>query len=264
MDLKIAGKVAIVTGGTKGIGRACVEALAREGCLVAFCARSDVAVAETARRLTEQTGQKVLGVVCDVTDDDQVAAFVEKVLHEFGTVHILVNNAGRAQPGGLDDLGWKEWQDDLNIKVFAHLRCIKAVVPAMKKQRWGRIININSVLGKQPSKEVLSTSTWRAACLALTKAVANELAPFNITVNSVNVGIIITDQLERRRKLVAPEMTLEEFAEKVAKEAGEQLPLGRLGRPEEVAAAVCFLASEWAGYITGSSLTVDGGASRTI
>ncbi len=264
MDLGLVNKVAIVTGGTKGIGRACTEALAREGCLVAFCARTPEDVKRTEEEVAQLMGRSVLGLACDVTDDQQVVSFIEEVLDRFGTIHILVNNAGRAQIGGLDQLTWQDWFDDLNIKVFAQLRCIKAVLPAMKAQKWGRIININSILGKQPSKEVLSTSTWRAACLALAKALSYEVAPFNITINSVNVGLIISDQLERRRKREAPDMTLEEFAEKVAKEAGPALPLGRLGRAEEVAAAVCFLASEWAGYITGTSLTVDGGASRTI
>lgn len=260
MDLGLRGKVAVVTGGTKGIGRATAEWLAREGAQVALCARTEEDLRRAAREIEAATGQKVFAAPCDVTDEEQVNRFFAAVLERFGTVHILVNNAGRAQPGRFEELTWQQWRDDLDVKLYAHIRCIKAVLPAMKAQRWGRIINMNSILGKQPSASVICTSTWRAACIAFTKALADELAPYNITVNSINLGTIISDQLERRRQREAPNLSLDEFADKVAKEAA--IPMGRLGRPEEVAALVCFLASEHAGYITGASINIDGGAAR--
>lgn len=262
MDLGLQGKVAVVTGGTKGIGRATAEALAKEGAKVALCARTEADLKRTAAEIEAATGQAVLAMPCDVTDDEQVRRFVEAMLHHFGTVHILVNNAGRAQPGRFDELTWQQWQDDLNVKLYAHIRCIKAVLPVMKAQRWGRIINMNAILGKQPSASVICTSTWRAACITFTKALSDEVAPYNITVNSINLGIVVSDQLERRRKRDAPNLSPDEFADKVAKEIG--VPLGRLGRPEEVAALVCFLASEQAGYITGASINFDGGLARFV
>jgi NAD(P)-dependent dehydrogenase (short-subunit alcohol dehydrogenase family) len=260
MDLGLANKVAVVTGGTKGIGRATVEWLAREGAQVAFCARTDNDLSRVADEIAKATGRQPFAMPCDVTDDEQVNRFFAAVLERFGTVHILVNNAGRAQPGRFDALTWQHWQDDLNVKLYAHIRCIKAVLPAMRAQRWGRIINMNSILGKQPSAATICTSTWRAACIAFTKALADELAPYGITVNSINLGTIVSDQLERRRQREAPHLSLDEFADKVAKEMG--IPMGRLGRPEEVAALVCFLASEHAGYITGATINIDGGAAR--
>jgi len=262
MDLGLRGKIAVVTGGTKGIGRATAEWLAREGAQVAICARTERDLQRAVEEIELATEQRIFAMRCDVTDDEQVRDFFKAVLTRFGTVHILVNNAGRAQIGRFEELTWQQWQDDLNVKLYAHIRCIKAILPAMKSQRWGRIINMNSILGKQPIASVISTSTWRAACIAFTKALADELAPYNITVNSINLGIIISDQLERRRKQIAPDMTLDEFADKVAKDAG--IPMGRLGRPEEVAALVCFLASEHAGYITGASINIDGGAAKFI
>ncbi|MCS7191772.1 MAG: SDR family oxidoreductase [Armatimonadetes bacterium] len=262
MDLGLQGKIAVVTGGTKGIGRATAEWLAHEGAQVAICARNEKDLQQTADEIELATGRRPFTMICDVTENEQVQRFFSVVLDLLGTVHILVNNAGRAQLGRFEELTWQQWQDDLNVKLYAHIRCIKAVLPAMKSQRWGRIININSILGKQPSAEAISTSTWRAACIAFTKALANELAPYNITVNSINLGIIISNQLERRRQKVEPNLTLEEFADKVSKESG--IPMGRLGKPEEVAALVCFLASEHAGYITGASINIDGGASKFV
>lgn len=260
MELNLAGKVALVTGGSRGIGRAVAMALAREGACAAICARRLEPLEETAKAIRSETGAEVLAVQADVTLPQDVERFVRSTAERFDRIDILVNNAGRAHPGRFEEMSDEDWEADARVKQFSMIRCSRAVIPHMKAQGWGRIININAIIGKQASPGTIVASVNRAACIALTKNLADELAPFGITVNSVNVGSILTDQVERMRQVEAPDTPPEDFAEKLARRS--RIPLGRIGRPEEVADLVAFLASERASYITGASINADGGAAR--
>jgi NAD(P)-dependent dehydrogenase (short-subunit alcohol dehydrogenase family) len=262
VELGLAGKVALITGGSRGIGRACAFAFAREGARVAICARRDDLLQETANEIRAQTGAEVLAVAADVTIPGDVEHWVLAVAERFGRIDILVNNAGRAHPGRFEQMTDDDWEADARVKQFSMIRCCRAVVPHMKAQGWGRIININATIGREASPGVIVASVNRAACIAFSKNLSLELASFGVTVNSVNVGGILTDQVERARQRDAPDVPLDQFAAEMAHRSG--IPVGRLGCPEEVADLVVFLASERAAYITGASINIDGGDSRAI
>ncbi|HET7483336.1 MAG TPA: SDR family oxidoreductase [Actinomycetota bacterium] len=260
MDLGLTGRKAIVTGGSKGLGRAIADELARAGCAVAICARNPDEVARAAKELDEH-GVTVFAEAADVTDPKQVETFMERAAAALGGIDILVNNAGRAHPGTFETLTDEDWKDDLDVKLFSMIRCSREALPHMRARGGGRIININAVQAKSPDPKFFATSTDRAACLAFTKTLSLELAKDNILVNAVNVGFVETPQWENIRAKRAPDLAPEEFFNRMA---ADEVPLGRFGRPEEVAAAVAFLASERASYITGASLDVAGGMGRYL
>lgn len=255
MDLGLKGRAAIVTGGSKGLGRAIAEELAVAGCSVALCARDAQEVRRAGEEL-EALGATVHAAVADVTDPEQVRAFIGASAQTLGGVDILVNNAGRARPGTFATLTDTDWGEDLDVKLFSMIRCSREVLPYMRERGGGRIINVNAVHGRSPDHRFFATSTNRAACLAFTRTLALELASENILVNSVNVGFVVTPQWKNIHQHRAPELSEDEF---FAQMAEAEVPLGRFGRAEEVAAAVAFLASDRASYITGASLDVAGG-----
>lgn len=260
MDLGIRGRKALVTGGSKGLGRAIAEELAEAGADIAICARTEGELRAAAREL-EGKGTTVFAEATDVTDPDQVTRFVEDAASALGGIDILVNNAGRATPGTFQTLDDEAWQADVEVKLFSMIRCSRAVLPHMRTRGGGRIININSVHGKSPDHRFFATSANRAACLAFTKALASELAPDNILVNSVNIGYVETPQWENIHRVRAPDLPREEF---YANLVADDVPLGRFGVPEEVSGIVAFLASKRASYITGASIDVSGGMGRHL
>ena len=258
MDLGLRGKVAVVTGASRGLGRAVAAELAREGCDLAVCARGDD-LQEAAERFRE-AGVRVLDRQVDVTNAEQVSAFVAEAAGELGGIDVLVNNAGRAQPGNFASLSDDDWRADIDVKLFAMIRCSREAIPHMRARGGGRIVNVNAVLGRSPDPAFFATSVNRAACIAFTKTLSLELAPDRILVNSVNIGLVRASQWERLRDRIAPNVPMDRFYE----ERGREVPLGRFGDPEEVAAAVAFLASERASYITGASIDVAGGLGRSL
>ena len=260
MELGLREKRAIVTGGSKGLGRAISEELVREGVHVAICARHEDELAAAAEDL-RLGGTTVYSQGCDVTEPGQVTEFVARSVEALGGVDILVNNAGRAHPGDFETLSDEDWQADLDVKLLSMIRCSRAVVPHMRARGGGRIININSVYGRYPDPAFFATSVNRAACMSFTKALAIQLAPENILVNTVNPGFVVTPQWENIHRRRAPEISEEEFFRRMAE---KEVPLGRFGHPEEVAGAVAFLASDRASYITGSSLDVAGGMGKYV
>jgi len=260
MDLGLCGRAAVVTGGSKGLGRAIAEELAKEGVDVSICARNE----EEVRRAGDELrviGVKVHAQGADVTDPDQVRAFIGASAEALGGIDILVNNAGRAHPGTFETLTDDDWREDLDVKLFSMIRCSREALPHMRSRGRGRIININAVYGKSPDPTFFATSTNRAACLAFTKALSIELGPDNILVNSVNIGFVVTPQWENIQRRRAPDLSPEEF---FAKMAEGDVPLGRFGRPDEVSGIVAFLASDRASYITGASIDVAGGMGRYL
>ena len=259
MSLGLEGRKAIVTGGSKGLGRAIAEGLVKAGCDVAICARDGEEVARAGKEL-EEHGTTVSAQVADVTDPAQVTDFIARAAEVLGGIDVLVNNAGRARPGTFATLTDQDWREDLDVKLFSMIRCSREVLPHMRSRGGGRIININAVHAKAPDPKFFATSVNRAACLAFTKTLSIELAADDILVNGVNVGFIETPQWQNIHQRRAPELSKEDFFAQMSKE----VPLGRFGQPPEVAALVTFLASDLAGYITGASIDVAGGMGRFL
>ncbi len=257
MDLGLRGKVAAVTGGSEGIGRATVQRLVEEGVKVALCARR----AEVLNAFVEElrkTGADVLAMVADAAKAGEAERFIEETVKHFGRIDIVVNNAGATGQSPFDAVDDAAWQQDMDIKVFAHIRTARAAIPHMKKQGGGRIINLNMVGARQPSEGTFPTTITRAAGLALTKALSKEFAKNNILVNAVAVGKIKSKQQERRAARQGISV-----AEHYAK-TGKTIPLGRMGEAEEVANVIAFLASDAASYVTGCCVQVDGGLSGVL
>jgi 3-oxoacyl-[acyl-carrier protein] reductase len=260
MELGLRGRAAIVTGGSKGLGRAIAEELAREGCNVAICARHHEEVVAAGEEL-RSLGVTVHAEVADVTDPSQVRSFVSGSVEALGGVDILVNNAGRAHPGNFETLTDDDWREDLDVKLFSMIRCSREALPHMRSRGGGRVINVNAVYGKYPDPAFFATSTIRAACLSFTKVLSMELAKDRILVNSVNIGFVVTPQWENIHQRRAPELSQDEF---FAKMAEAEVPLGRFGSADEVSGIVAFLASDRASYITGASIDVAGGMGKYL
>jgi NAD(P)-dependent dehydrogenase (short-subunit alcohol dehydrogenase family) len=257
MDLGLTNRVALVTGGSAGIRRDNALDLAREGARVAICARNASTLQEAATEIAAlgQDTNAILAIPADVTRDEDVTQLVARVVEHWGRLDILVNNAGRATPGRFSDLTDEAWAADLDVKLFSMIRCSRAAIPHLKATGDGRIININSIFGKEPDPSFFATSTNRAACLAFSKALAQELAPY-VLVNSVNIGFVETPQWHTIQQRRAPEQNREVFFGAMAR---RYIPLGRFGQPDEVSGLVAFLCSRRAGYITGASIDVGGG-----
>ncbi|HMA34176.1 MAG TPA: SDR family oxidoreductase [Chloroflexia bacterium] len=257
MDLGLANKIALITGASKGIGRAIARELVREGASVAICARNATALHEAAAEIAAEAHDagRVLAIPTDVTNANDVKSLMQRVGQHFGRLDILVNNAGRATPGRFGDLTDADWAADIQVKLFSQIRCCRAAIPLLKAGGDGRIVNINAVFGKEPDPTFFATSTNRAACIAFSKALAAELAP-TVLVNSVNIGFVETPQWEAIHQKSAPGMAAESFYGAMAR---RYTLMSRFGRAEEVSSVVAFLCSARAGYITGASIDVSGG-----
>lgn len=260
MDLGLQNRRAIITGGSKGIGKAIAFELVTEGADLALCARGDKALQATAQEISEKSGRMVFAQAADVTDDEQVSAFVTATAEELGGIDILVNNAGSALPGTFEEVDEERWKADLDVKLFAAMRCVRHALPYLKESNQARIVNINSIVGRQIAPEYIANSTDRAACLAFNKGLSDNLAKYGILVNSISPGNVKSNAWGSTLDYFAPDAELEAYY----KEVSEQTPLGRVAEADEIAAVVAFLASKRASYITGASIDVDGGLVRYI
>ncbi len=259
MHIDLSDKRVIVTGASRGIGRGIARAFAAEGCRLAIGARTDKALATVADELRPQAGDLIARRL-DVASDESVKEFVAEVVAKWGGVDILVNNAGQGQSGTLDNLTAEQLLAHANILQMGHFRMAQAVVPHMREQRWGRIIDINAVAGSIPTPDGIPSVINRASCIALSKLLGQALAPDNILVNSLNMGWINTGQWDRHYREMPPGVSRDEFDEMVLK----VVPMGRFGTPEDVAGVVLFLASPLADFITGVEINVSGGLGGQI
>ena len=257
MDLHLKGRVALVTGGSQGIGKAVAAMLAQEGASVVIAARGTELLEKVAAEV-RASGGKIHAVAADVSQAADCERLVAETIKTFGRLDILVNNAGTSATGELESVTDEAWQADFNLKLFAAIRLARLVVPGMRQHGWGRIINMTNIGAKQPRAKSMPTTVTRAAGLAFTKAMSKEFAASNILVNTVCIGLIKAGQHER--KAARAGVPVDQMYEAM----GKDIPLGRVGRAEEVASVVAFLASDAASYVTGSSINLDGGASAVM
>jgi 3-oxoacyl-[acyl-carrier protein] reductase len=255
LELGLRDKVAIVTGGSEGLGRACAERFARSGARVAICARRKDVLEGAAEAIRRSTGADVLARAADVTRAEDVEAVVTATVERFGGVDVLVNNAGTSAAAAFEAVDDATWATDLDLKLMAAIRFCRLVIPHMRRRGGGRIINVTTVGGKAPAPRALPTSVTRAAGINLTKSLAHEYAADRILVNTVCLGLVKSAQWERR----APG-DLEAYYRDMAR----RVPVGRLGEAHEFADLVAFLASDRAGYITGTAVNFDGGLSSAV
>ena len=260
MDLGLQGRRAVVTGGSKGIGKAIAYELALEGADVAICARGDTELQVTASMLREKTQRNIFAEALDVTVQSSVDNFIGKVVEELGGLDILINNAGSPVTGTFEEVDLERWRQDLDVKLFAPIYCIHAALPHLKESDQPRIININSIVGRQSTPEYIANSTDRAACLGFNKVLSDNLAKYGILVNSINPGNVKSEAWDSTIEYFSPDQELEDWYQTVSQDT----PLGRVAEAEEIAALTAFLASKRAGYITGASIDIDGGLTRYI
>ncbi len=263
MNLGLKGKVALVLAASKGLGRASAAALAVEGTLVTIGARNRQALEQAAREIQRESGSRVLAIPTDVTKVEELEAIVATTVHEFGRIDILVNNAGGPPAGTLETLNDDQWQAAFELNLLSTVRLIRLVLPLMRQAGAGRIINIVSTSVKEPIADLLLSNAIRPGVVGLAKTLSIELAPDNITVNNICPGRILTDRLRQGsmiKEKIAQGMSETEALSTIA----QDIPMKRLGKPEEVGTLVAFLASQQAGYITGATIQIDGGLVRAI
>lgn len=260
MDVRMDGRKALITGGSVGLGKAMATKFAQSGADVGLIARGGERLEAAKMEIEAASGQKVFTYTCDVCDPAALTAVHTKAVGDLGQIDITVNNAGHSAVGKFEDVSDETWQYDIDLKLMAAVRLSRLVFPAMKERRWGRIINVLNIYAKAPAGGTAPTSVTRAAGMALTKVLAGEGAPHNVLVNALLVGFIDSDQWVRRHN--PADGSYEDYLAAMAKQ--RRIPLGRVGSADEFASTACFLASDAGGYITGTALNVDGGASPVV
>src|SRR5258708_20637840 len=258
MDIRLDGKGGMVAGGSKGRGLGIDKEYAASGADVAILARDQASLNDAKAAIQAMGGKgKVLAISCDVSKAAAIQAACAQCNSEFGKVDIFVNNAGQSTRGPSETLTDEQWQADLDLKLFAQIRFCRILLPQMKARKWGRIISVLNIGAKAPGADSAPTSVSRAAQMAFTKALSMEGAPHNVLVNSLHVGVIVSDQIQRRYDRERPNVSLQQYIA----DAGKPVPMGRMGKAEEFANVATFLASDAAGYVTGCAINVDGGRS---
>jgi len=262
MDLGLNGKVALVAAASRGLGRAVAEELATEGATLVICSRKAETIDQTANEITAATGAEILALPCDVSQPADVARLVQSGIERFGRIDILVTNSGGPPAGQFDSFGVEQWEAATRLLLHSSVELARQVLPGMKERRWGRILNVTSIAVKQPVDNLILSNSLRAAVTGMARTLANEVATFGVTVNNIMPGYTRTERVEELARMMAEkeEITPTEFIARWEKE----IPIRRLGEPREFAALAAFLVSERAGYITGTSIPVDGGWIKSL
>jgi len=256
MDLGLKNKCAVVLAASKGLGRGTAQALAAEGCNLAVCSRNIENIEKTAAEIKQQFGVQVFHQAFDVKDKHALEAFIKEAAGVLGSIDILVTNAGGPPVKSFEETTEDEWHEWFDITFMSVTRSIKAVLPFMKEKNWGRIINITSVSVKSPVEKLIYSNALRLAVIGLAKSLSQELGPFGITVNNAAPGYHLTDGLER---IITNKVQSGLQREDVLEQWISSMPIKRIGKPQDLADIITFLASERAGFITGTTLQVDGG-----
>ncbi|HEX6535909.1 MAG TPA: SDR family oxidoreductase [Gemmatimonadaceae bacterium] len=262
MDLGIRGKVALVAASSRGLGRASAEALAAEGVDLVLCARGEAALRATAEDIRRKAGVRVVDVVADVATPAGIAGVLSAADRELGPVDILVTNGGGPPAGPFETHAPEAWEAAVRTTLTSVVELVRGVLPGMRERRWGRIVNVTSIAVKQPVDNLILSNSVRAAVTGFARTLANEVAPYGITVNNVMPGYTRTARVE---ELATRTASLQGTTPEAAFAVWEkQIPMGRLGDPAEFGAMVAFLCSVHASYTTGASVPVDGGWIRSL
>jgi 3-oxoacyl-[acyl-carrier protein] reductase len=258
MDLGIKGRVALVTGGSRGIGRETAREFLEAGVKVMTCSRHGDQLEATCKELAQKTGGEIRSIVADTSKEADIKKLVDATLKAYGTIDVLVNNAGTMYSGRYDEMTDQGLQTQLETKLFGFLRTIRTVFPIMRDKKWGRIVSMIGGAGKEPDPYMFGSGITNSGLLNITKSLSTEFAPYNVLVNAVCPGWVATDLWKRNAGGLQKELgvTSEDEARRLA---SKKNALGRFGKPEELANAIVFLCSERSSYITGVSLNLDGG-----
>ncbi|MCP5061260.1 MAG: SDR family oxidoreductase [Ignavibacteriae bacterium] len=261
MNLKLKNKNVLITAASTGIGKAIAEMFLAEGCNVAICSSNEKKLEKATSEIRKNNNGNVIYTKCDINNLEEIKSTVDFVENKFGHIDILVNNCGGPTPGYIDNLNDEAWVNAFDQVLMSAVRFSRLVLPDMKKNKWGRIVNITSISVKQPVDNLLLSNSLRSAVTAFAKSLSNQIGEDNITVNNVAPGLTLTGRLDELAELRAKEagITKEQMLEKMAND----VPLKRLASPEEIASAVIYLSSEIAGYINGQTIVVDGGFNKS-
>jgi len=262
MDTGLKDKTVLITASSMGIGKAVAEMFAEEGCKIAISSRSKENLLSTAAELKEKYSIEPFWSVCDLNKQKDIENTFSAVSAHFGNIDILVNNCGGPVPGLFQQLEEEDWNNAYEQVLLGAVRFSKLVLPGMMAKNWGRIINLTSISVKQPVDNLILSNSLRAGVTGLTKSLSNEIAKFNITVNNVAPGMTLTRRLYELAVVEAKEKG--KSHEEILVEMAKRIPLNRLGRPEEIASVVVFLASKQASYVTGVTIQVDGGYVKNV
>ena len=262
MDLGITNRVALVAASSKGLGRAVATELGREGARLILCARGESALKEAQESIEQETGASVLAMSVDLSDEGATAELVRAGFEKFGQIDILVTNAGGPPAGPFEQHDLETWDAAIRLNFRSALALTQGVLPGMKERRWGRILNITSIAVKQPVDNLILSNSVRAAVTGFARTLANEVAPFGVTVNNLLPGYTRTQRVEELAETMAQQQG--KTTAEITKAWEAQIPMGRLGSPEEFAALAAFLVSERASYVTGTSIQVDGGWIKSL
>ncbi len=260
MDLGLQDKVAVVLASSKGLGLAAARSLAAEGCRLALCARGAEALAQAARSIWEEAGRPIFARSLDVEQREPMREFVKAVVKEFGTIHILVTNCGGPPPGLSLEMSDEQWDAAVRSTLLVSVDWTREIAPFMIRQRWGRIVHIASTSVKQPIDGLVLSNTMRSGVVGFAKTCSREFAPHGVLVNVVCPGLMDTDRLRALAEVRSRNAGVS--AEEMLRRMTADIPLGRIGKTDEFASVIAFLASERASYLTGATIQVDGGAFR--